>query len=591
MSTLCDLVTNINQAFTAINAHFSTLFGFTNGESVIAPSSTPLINKGSQNPIMRIKDPDGFQIAHTTQAAISIHASTQPDGSASIITNQVVHPSVVRFPCPWHGYEWWMAITPYPGSDALYENPSIMVSHNGVNWIENPLIQNPVCPLPAGSINQGDNHLSYDPENDRLVMVYLRRSAGAQELRITFCNDGVNWSVPAVISTHPTLIKGSPNLVRFSSPAGVIKWRLYYNKATGGGSYAAHFRESLLPNGVAGSWDTVTEVECVHNNLGTGRVHWDFQMYSLAGGQWMDIAVASVGTEGIGTRPVMGISDDGITFNYGKPLLRRNIAGSPMDYIVYTTSLVPSLYGDVSFKAFVTGLQAGVGWGLMVSDLVPRPIGVVKGAQKIFEFNHRYNITPASGAIVTALAATPEGPAAATTINGATKPTRGTTGITFNGTDQYITWTAKPWSLTPAFTAICRFKPLGNPATATGQQTVFMIRNVLVALVPAAGAWQIWVMQGSNTSNFVAQLVIPYTEFLTIAVSWDGTVARFGSSLMHDYGGYQIGALTSINATGDVWIAGGANSGLPGGVMIDKLLIYDKATTENLEGLATSFDY
>ena len=55
--------------------------------------------------------------------------------------------------------------------------------------------------------------------------------------------------------------------------------------------------------------------------------------------------------------------------------------------------------------------------------------------------------------------------------------------------------------------------------------------------------------------------------------------------------GDRIRDLTSISNNGDIWIAGGLNSGSPGGVNVRKMLIFDRAATENLEGLAMSFDY
>jgi len=46
-------------------------------------------------------------------------------------SGQVVNPDVVYFPSGWHGYKYWLAMTPYPNSNDDYENPSILVSNDG----------------------------------------------------------------------------------------------------------------------------------------------------------------------------------------------------------------------------------------------------------------------------------------------------------------------------------------------------------------------------------------------------------------------------------------------------------------------------
>src|SRR4051794_8423432 len=47
------------------------------------------------------------------------------------VSGQVVHPAVVRFADGWHGYEYWMAVEPYPNENDHYENPSILASNDG----------------------------------------------------------------------------------------------------------------------------------------------------------------------------------------------------------------------------------------------------------------------------------------------------------------------------------------------------------------------------------------------------------------------------------------------------------------------------
>ncbi len=64
-------------------------------------------------------------------------------------SGQVVHPSVIdfwfEFGLPsWGGYRFWMGITPYPDGDNVYENPSLLVSQDGLLWVFPPGIKNPL---------------------------------------------------------------------------------------------------------------------------------------------------------------------------------------------------------------------------------------------------------------------------------------------------------------------------------------------------------------------------------------------------------------------------------------------------------------
>lgn len=48
---------------------------------------------------------------------------------------QATHPSVLHFDEPWNGYTFWIAYSPYPEADDSKENPHILASNDGVNWV------------------------------------------------------------------------------------------------------------------------------------------------------------------------------------------------------------------------------------------------------------------------------------------------------------------------------------------------------------------------------------------------------------------------------------------------------------------------
>ena len=64
-------------------------------------------------------------------------------------SDQSTHPSVLRFDAPWHGYLYWMAMTPYPYNNDGLEDPSILVSNDAQTWIVPEGLTNPLTPAPV----------------------------------------------------------------------------------------------------------------------------------------------------------------------------------------------------------------------------------------------------------------------------------------------------------------------------------------------------------------------------------------------------------------------------------------------------------
>lgn len=112
-------------------------------------------------------------------------------------SGQAVHPDVVRFPAAWHGWEYWMAFTPYPGSNEAMENPSLAVSHDGLRWEVPGEFGNPMIPTPKSGYNS-DPDLSYDAQADRLVMIYREVSGGQNIIKAISSGDGRAWTLPRV---------------------------------------------------------------------------------------------------------------------------------------------------------------------------------------------------------------------------------------------------------------------------------------------------------------------------------------------------------------------------------------------------------
>lgn len=135
-------------------------------------------------------------------------------------TGQAVHPSVVDFITNWNGFRYWMAMTPYSNSMAALENPSILRSSNGVDWVVPDGMTNPITPF--RSDHHDDPDLFYDLASDQLWCFYnWNDGTNNHWFRLKRSSNGTNWSdeLSAGIFT---------NDYKFVSPSLTKKDSTYY---------------------------------------------------------------------------------------------------------------------------------------------------------------------------------------------------------------------------------------------------------------------------------------------------------------------------------------------------------------------------
>jgi hypothetical protein len=119
-------------------------------------------------------------------------------------SNQVTHPKVLYFANGWHGYRYWMSMTPYPYTDDDYENPSIVVSNDGNNWSVPAGLRNPISGVPADVKIGGHYSDSHLVMRDNVMELWYRYNPGTpKSRRPNYCSniyykktstDGVHWS-------------------------------------------------------------------------------------------------------------------------------------------------------------------------------------------------------------------------------------------------------------------------------------------------------------------------------------------------------------------------------------------------------------
>jgi hypothetical protein len=126
-------------------------------------------------------------------------------------SGQATEPSVLVFQAAWHGFTHWMVIGPYPNSHARKENPSILVSNDGLNWIVPPGLTNPIASPSIGHLS--DSELFYDANTDQLWVYFAWElpSTFSRVMRMT-SSDGVNWNFPQTLFEAPNYHWVSPTV-------------------------------------------------------------------------------------------------------------------------------------------------------------------------------------------------------------------------------------------------------------------------------------------------------------------------------------------------------------------------------------------
>ena len=101
------------------------------------------------------------------------------------------HPEVQYFPNGFNGYKYWMVFTPFGGAvgtyqiSKRYENPTVVVSNNGISWTEPSGIKNPLAMAPDRNESFAENKVDTiqgywsDPDwvfTDNMFNLYYRGS-------------------------------------------------------------------------------------------------------------------------------------------------------------------------------------------------------------------------------------------------------------------------------------------------------------------------------------------------------------------------------------------------------------------------------
>jgi hypothetical protein len=236
-------------------------------------------------------------------------AVTTYDGSG-----QVVHPDVVMPPFDGLDDRPRLAITPYPGGNANFENPSLFVGDGRDSWTVPSGLTNPVIKPSGGYLSDPDMLWLADR---RELWLYYRHVNAENEILVASSNDGVRWGPSRVVLRVPNHQAVSPTVVRKSAN----EWLMWTVNSGAAGCSSPSTTVELRRSVDGVSWSSPTTVSL--SQPGEFPWHLEVQWLPTLGEYW---ALFNGKIAGSCTTDALYIatSADGVTWKtFRSPVLRR----------------------------------------------------------------------------------------------------------------------------------------------------------------------------------------------------------------------------------------------------------------------------
>lgn len=263
-------------------------------------------------------------------------------------SGQATHPSVLYFENGWHGWKYWMAMTPYPGSDEGEEDPNVVVSNDGWTWqapkgLKNPIDDQEGKPNPHNSDTQlvmapsGEMYLTWrmvDRPNGKTNRIYLVKSI-----------DGVHWSEKEEIWS------GEPQFMSQALIWTGENWRLYGIENRAGVPNRIIFYESSDLK----AW-SAPRYPSVDPYLQSNERWWHIDLQRYDGEYFGLVHIIPSNTVQKGNLYLMR-SKDGINWKRSDtPIISHEESGYPN---LYKSALVPHGSGDnLYFELYYSGFSS-----------------------------------------------------------------------------------------------------------------------------------------------------------------------------------------------------------------------------------------
>jgi hypothetical protein len=221
-------------------------------------------------------------VAYSNVESKTIVPLTTYDGSG-----QNIHPSTVDTGVAgWNGYRYWMANTPYPYGNGLYERPSLWASNDGLNW-----------EIPAGLTNPAIDDVWADTElyfeAGTMYMTVIQNG----KLLMSKSTDAVTWSALSTVYDGGTsYFPVSPSMIKIGTD-----YFIYWVDNKTPTDRRIRRITSATPDGTYGTLEEITLTKP------TGIQWWHMGIMEYGGNIYI---CAGAGSTGI----VIAKSADGLTF-------------------------------------------------------------------------------------------------------------------------------------------------------------------------------------------------------------------------------------------------------------------------------------
>ena len=264
-------------------------------------------------------------------------------------SGQATHPSVLYFENGWNGWKYWMAMTPYPGSDESEEDPNVVVSNDGWTWqfptgLAKPIDDQLGKPNPHNS----DTQLVMAPSGEMYLTWRMvdRPNGKTNRIFLVTSTDGVRWSEKEEIWS------GEPQFMSQSLIWTGDNWRLYGVANRAGVPNRIIFYESTDLK----TW-SAPRYPSIDPYLQSNERWWhiDVQRYN---GEYIGLVhIIPSGTVQKGNLYLMR-SKDGINWKRSDtPIISHEESGYPN---LYKSALVPHGSGDdLTFELYYSGFSDG----------------------------------------------------------------------------------------------------------------------------------------------------------------------------------------------------------------------------------------
>lgn len=261
-------------------------------------------------------------------------------------SNETVHPDYVATP-----FGRFLVVTPYPGGNRNFENPSVYTGFGSWRWRAPAGLTNPVA-KPSSSSYLSDPDMVYDGTSGQLFL-YYRQVDNSNDIDLVRSSNGVTWSTPVRVVAAPRDQVVSPAVVRRSAS----EWLMWAVDA-GPSGCSARTTQLVLRRSTDGvTWGTPEDV-----SLGQGAPmpwHIDVQWIPSKQEYW---AMYSAKPDGSCGTPAMMFarSSDGVAWSVNEiPLVSRGMDPEIADVVYRATFRYDAATDDL--RLWVSGAAGSDG--------------------------------------------------------------------------------------------------------------------------------------------------------------------------------------------------------------------------------------